>query len=60
MRLTEKIIRAVRDSFDTLLFFATMAVKEDFRNHVARAGVQSMHPDKRIFILGNGPSLGEQ
>ncbi|MBP3289932.1 MAG: hypothetical protein J6L75_03085 [Alistipes sp.] len=60
MRLTEKIIRAVRDSFDTLLFFATMAVKEDFRNHVARAGVQSMHPDKRIFILGNGPSLGKQ
>lgn len=59
MRLTEKIIRAVRDTFDTLLFFATMAVKEDFCNHVARAGAQNMHPDGRILILGNGPSLGE-
>lgn len=30
MRLSEKIISALRNSFDTLLFFATMAVKEDF------------------------------
>lgn len=60
MRWSEKIIGAVRDTFDTLLFFATMAVKEDFRNHVARAGAQDMHPERRIFILGNGPSLKEQ
>ena len=32
MRLSEKIIAALRDTFDTLLFFATMAAKEDFRN----------------------------
>lgn len=60
MRLSEKIIRAVRDTFDTLLFFATMAVKEDFRNHVARAGAQNMNASGKILILGNGPSLGEQ
>lgn len=60
MRLTEKIIRAVRDTFDTLLFFAIMAWKEDFRNHVGRAGAQNMHPDGRMMILGNGPSLSEQ
>ena len=60
MRLSEKLIRAVRDTFDTLLFFATMAVKEDFRNHVARAGAQNMNASGKILILGNGPSLGEQ
>lgn len=60
MRLSEKLIRAVRDTFDTLLFFATMAVKEDFRNHVARAGAQTMNASGKILILGNGPSLGEQ
>lgn len=60
MRLSEKLIRAVRDTFDTLLFFATMAVKEDFRNHVAHAGAQNMNASGKILILGNGPSLGEQ
>ena len=60
MRLTEKIIAALRDTFDTLLFFATMAAKEDFRNHVVRAGAQDMNPSRRLAILGNGPSLGEQ
>ena len=60
MRLSEKIISALRNSFDTLLFFATMAVKEDFRNHVARAGAVDMCPSRRVAILGNGPSLGEQ
>ena len=59
MRLSEKIILALRNSFDTLLFFATMAVKEDFRNHVARAGAD-ICPSRRVAILGNGPSLGEQ
>jgi hypothetical protein len=37
-----------------------MAVKEDFRNHVARAGAQNMNASGKILILGNGPSLGEQ
>lgn len=60
MRFTEKIIKAIRDSFDTLLFFATMAVKEDFRNHIKRAGAIDKHPDSKMLILGNGPSLREQ
>lgn len=37
-----------------------MAWKEDFRNHVGRAGAPDMHPSKRMLILGNGPSLSEQ
>ena len=53
-------MRAIRNTFDTLLFFAAMAVKEDFRNHVARAGAQNIHPEGRMLILGNGPSLKEQ
>ena len=52
MRLTEKIIAALQNTFDTLLFLATMAVKEDFRNHVARAGAQDMNPSHRLAILG--------
>lgn len=60
MRLTEKIIATLQNTFDTLLFLATMAVKEDFRNHVAQAGAQEMNPSRRLAILGNGPSLTEQ
>ena len=60
MRWTEKIIAAVRDTFDTLLFFATMAAKEDFRNYVGRAGVERMSAERRLAILGNGPSLAVQ
>lgn len=56
-RLSLRIIEALRNSFDTALFFATMAVKEDFRNHVARAGAIGMNPARRIAILGNGPAL---
>ncbi len=60
MRLTEKIIATLQNTFDTLLFLVTMAVKEDFRNHVAQAGAQEMNPSRRLAILGNGPSLAEQ
>ena len=60
MRLTEKIIKCLQDSFDTLIYFLTMAAKEDFRNHVGRAGAQDMIATKRLAILGNGPSLKEQ
>ena len=56
-RLSLRIIEALRNSFDTALFFATMAVKENFRNHVARAGAIGMNPARRIAILGNGPAL---
>ncbi len=57
MRLSEKIISALRNSFETALFFATMAAKEDFRNHVANAGANAMNPSRHLAILGNGPSL---
>ena len=61
MRLSIRIIDAVRDTFDTLLFFAAMAVKEDFRNHVARAGTAAdMNPSRRLAVLGNGPSLRDE
>ena len=61
MRLSIRIIDAVRDTFDTLLFFAAMAVKEDFRNHVARAGTAAdMNPSRRLVVLGNGPSLRDE
>lgn len=57
MRLSLRIIEALRNTFDTALFFATMAVKEGFSNTVARAGAVDMNPARRIAILGNGPSL---
>ena len=60
MRLTEKIIAALQNTFDTLIFFATMAAKEDFRNHIARAAAPDISPSRRLAILGNGPSLAEQ
>ena len=38
-----------------------MAVKEDFRNHVARAGTAAdMNPSRRLAVLGNGPSLRDE
>ncbi len=61
MRLSIRIIDAVRDTVDTMLFFAAMAVKEDFRNHVARAGTAAdMNPSRRLAVLGNGPSLRDE
>ena len=60
MRLTEKIIKAIQACFDTTIYFLTMAVKEDFRNHIGRAGAQDMISTKQLAILGNGPSLKEQ
>ena len=59
MKLSEKIILALRHSFDTALYFAVMAVKEDFRNYVARAGRGSAMGEK-VAILGNGPSLAKE
>lgn len=59
MKLSEKIILALRHTFDTALYFAVMAVKEDFRNYVARAGRGSAMCEK-VAILGNGPSLAKE
>lgn len=60
MQITQKIISALRNTFDTALFFAIMAAKEDFCNHVVRAGANNMHSSRRLSILGNGPSLSVQ
>lgn len=60
MRLSQKIISALRDTFDTLLYFATMAVKEDFLNHVVRNRPDAICEERRLAILGNGPSMAEQ
>ena len=59
MKLSEKIILAIRHSFDTALYFAVMAVKEDFRNYIIRAGRGAASHD-RVAILGNGPSLAKE
>ena len=59
MKLSEKIILALRHTFDTALYFAVMAVKEDFRNYVGGAGRGTATGDK-VAILGNGPSLAKE
>lgn len=56
MTASEKIIAFVRNTFDTALYFAVMAVKENFRNYVGRAGTVGV-PKASVAILGNGPSL---
>ncbi len=60
MRLSEKIIKALHEGIDTLLYFLIMAVKENFRDEVGRAGALDMNPSRRLAILGNGPQLKEQ
>ncbi len=59
MKLSEKIILAIRHTFDTALYFAVMAVKENFCNYVGRAGRGAASHDK-VAILGNGPSLAKE
>lgn len=59
MALSEKIIRFIRNSFDTALYFAVMAWKENFRNYIRRAGTVCP-PAPAMAILGNGPSLSEE
>ena len=58
MTASEKILAFIRNSFDTALYFAVMAVKENFRNYVGRAGTVGA-PRPSAVILGNGPSLAE-
>lgn len=58
MTASEKILAFIRNSFDTALYFAVMAVKENFRNYVGRAGTVGA-PKPSAVILGNGPSLAE-
>lgn len=59
MTLFEKITDFIRNTFDTLLYFAVMAYKEDFRNYILRAGTVG---ERRatMAVLGNGPALKEE
>lgn len=58
MTASEKIIRLLRNTFDTALYFAVMAVKENFCNYIRRAGTVG-RPAGQMTILGNGPSLAD-
>lgn len=51
MTASEKILAFIRNSFDTALYFAVMAVKENFRNYVGRAGTVG-EPKPSAVILG--------
>lgn len=59
MGASEKIIRFIRNTFDTALFFALMAWKENFRDYIRRAGPVGERSDE-IVLLANGPSLAEE
>lgn len=59
MTAFEKIDRFLRNGYQTLFYFAVMAVKENFRNYVRRAGPVGT-PRGTMVILGNGPSLAEE
>lgn len=62
MTFSEKIIRLIRNTFDTVLYFAVMAVKEDFRNYVGRAGrtpgadAGQAGPGRSGSVKGGGPA----
>ena len=59
MTLSQKIIAWVGACCSTLCYFAVMAVKENFRNYVGRAGRTPGADADRLVVLGNGPSLAD-
>ena len=59
MSLFLKVDRFVRDLYETAFYFAVMAVKENFRNYIGRAGTVGK-PAPTIAILGNGPALADE
>ena len=59
MTAFEKVDRFLRNLYETAFYFAVMAVKENFRNYVGRAGTVG-RPQATMAILGNGPSLGRE
>lgn len=58
MTASERILRFLRNTFDTALYFAVVAVKENFCNYIRRAGTVGQ-PADQLTILGNGPSLAD-
>ena len=60
MRLSQKITGFLSHCTSTLYYFAVMAVKENFRNYVGRAGRSEGACSDGLVLLANGPSLGEE
>ena len=58
MTLFVRADRLLRNLYETAFYFAVMAVKENFRNYVGRAGTVG-EPKPSAVILGKGPSLAE-
>ena len=59
MTLFEKLDRFLRNLYETGFYFLAMAVKENFRNYVGRAGTAGA-PAPTMAILGNGPALADE
>ena len=59
MTAFEKLDRFLRNLYDTAFYFAVMAVKENFRDYIRRAGPQGT-PSDEIVLLANGPSLRDE
>lgn len=59
MTAAEKILAFLRNGFETTVFFAAVAAKENFRHYVRRAGPVGK-PSDEIILLANGPSLGDE
>lgn len=59
MTAFEKLDHLLRNLYETAFYFAVMAVKENFRNYVGRAGTVG-NPRPVMAILGNGPALGHE
>lgn len=59
MTAFEKLDRFLRNLYETARYFLVMAVKENFRNYVGRAGTVGA-PAPTMAVLGNGPALAEE
>ena len=57
MTASEKLIAFIRNTFDTALYFAVMAVKENFRNYIRRAGPTG-DPSRGDGHSGQRPFVG--
>ena len=60
MRLSQKITGFLHNGVSTLWYFAVMAVKENFRNYVGRAGRTEGALSDELALLANGPSLADE
>jgi len=60
VRLSQKITGFLHNGVSTLWYFAVMAVKENFRNYVGRAGRTEGALSDELALLANGPSLADE